>query len=116
MYDLRFCPAPPNDHDTFRPASKPYLHYPSFRNTANIRLGFDISTSLGLIAAGQNDQRVSLFDLWSTQEVVASWGRKQWPANVETLSFIGDEDGCGDAQPRTNGLLIAAGAVVEEWR
>ena len=117
MYDLRFCPLPPPMSSPNLQSSKPYLCYPNYRNVANIRLGFDLSISLGIIAAAQDGQRVSMFDLWSTQEIVPRWGKeKQWPANVSTLSFIGDEEGCGGGAPRTNGLLVGSGPIIEEWR
>jgi hypothetical protein len=95
----------------------PYLAYPSYRNSAYRDLGFDVSTSLGLIAAATDDSEIELIDLWTGARLTPAWGPGKVSNNrVRCLSFTSvDANGRSLDNSTHQGLLIAHGQVVEEW-
>ena len=115
-YDLRF-PKTSYQHLNDINVTDPYISYPKYKNSAHPSLGFDISTSLELIAAATDECGVQLFELWTGKEVTFGSGKeKKWSEVVRSLQFTGDdyEDGggtCADSE----GLLLGIEGIVEEW-
>ena len=116
LYDQRFTPAPTG----FRPhPSPPLISFLDYRNRAYRRLGFDVSTALGLVAAAGDDGSVRLFGL-DTGRVVDSTldARPAGPLGVvASLAFVrdgkaGNSTLLGHKKP---GILMTGRSVVEEW-
>ena len=71
-----------------------------------------------MIAAATEDQKVSLLNLWTGKEIKhVGWGEdRRWSETVRCISFIGEREGQLDASVKSKrGLLLAYGAIVEEW-
>ena len=71
-----------------------------------------------MIAAATDRQKVSLLDLWTGKEIEhVGWGKdRRWSDIVRCISFVGEREGQLDAPARSKrGLMLAYGAIVEEW-
>ena len=100
----------------------PYISYPSYRNSAHLRIGFDVSPQLNLIAASQESGDIELLDVWTGKEIVTSWQNSERnedkPAKdiVQQLVFFGMETSAKRIWPNSDsGLLVAHGKYFEEW-
>ncbi|KAK7415593.1 hypothetical protein QQZ08_012290 [Neonectria magnoliae] len=58
LYDVRYLNRRPN-------GSRPLLSFPDYRNNAHLHIGWDVSPSLGVVAAAQDNGTVRLFSLRS---------------------------------------------------
>lgn len=126
-YDIRFClaqgqkPAGPNGvtrSTLFNEApTSPYISYPTYRNSAYRYLGFEVSSSLGLVATATEESTVKIFDAWTGKEASSGWGEgKVWQDTVRCLSFSGmDKDGVKMEGNVDQGLLVTHGTTIEEW-
>ncbi|MCJ1374534.1 hypothetical protein MMC20_005766 [Loxospora ochrophaea] len=118
-YDLRFSRSPSSSKSTL---TTPYITYPSYINPHHPSLAFDVSPSLGLVAAATppplaspsaategDQQSTSLFDLW-TGRVVEGWtGLGKGNLDIGCIAFTNNEHGDDEA-------LVGVGDTVELWR
>ena len=132
-YDLRYLSTVPAEPRPLRPANirrtVPYISYSAYRNSSYCFLGFDASSSLGLIAAATEDKKIKMLELWTGKEIVPAWGiEKVWEEQVQCLLFVHSNDpatfnSVEETKTKTrNGdtglckrLLIASGDSVVEW-
>ncbi|MCJ1244263.1 hypothetical protein MMC30_001461 [Trapelia coarctata] len=117
-YDIRFCLGGNTSSKLCDEApTSPYISYPSYRNSAYMNLGFEVSTSLGLIAAATEESTVKIFDAWTGKEAAVGWRKeKVWGDTVRCLSFTGiDKYGSRMEEKVDQGLLVVHGTTVEEW-
>ena len=115
-YDLRF-PKISDKHLNDTNITNPYLSYPNHTNSAHPSLGFDVSPSLGLVAAATDECEVQLFEIWTGKEVIPGWGKeKKWNETIRSLQFTGDYRGEGsNTRGDSEGLLVGVQGIVEEW-
>ena len=116
-YDLRF-PRTSHRYLNDNNITNPYISYPNYQNIAHPSLGFDISTSLGLVAAGTDECGVKLFELWTGKDITPGWGNeRKWKEMVRSLQFTGDDYEHGtNSRGESESLLLGIKGVVEEWR
>ena len=81
------------------------------------RIGFDVSTSLGLISAATDDNQVLIFDLWTGKEIRSDPDLLERRYDrVKCLSFVDDHVPCGRVDESSrDGLLVGSGGIVEKW-
>jgi len=131
MYDLRACG--PVGHEG--KATRSYLAYEGYKNMDHPGLGFDVSASLGLVAAASSDGKLRLFELWTGKEVEAGWGpNKRWedygysgdstfrprlpmsPWPVRVVEFVGSAGSQEAGRWNPAALLVVVGSTFEEWK
>ncbi len=101
-------------------SSRPWLTFPAYKNRDSIHLGLD--THANLVAAGQTDDCVRVFDSWTGKEIplrvregdVVGSGRNQGP--VACVKFVDGEQGfVGERGGRGLRLVVAGDRGVENW-
>ena len=111
MYDLRWCPRP----EPPKP-SLAYLQYTGYHNESHIHdSGFDVSISLGLIAAAKDEGGVALIDLWKGAEKKQRRSYSPTVVRVGAIKFTSND---ADGKDFGNGFgrcLVGIADAVESW-
>ena len=114
MYDLRYAPPGRHSISPIPAASVPCVTYDSYHNEARLGLGFDVDTQLGLVAAVNDDGRLTINDIWTGEPYATRLARDRWQHPIKGILF--SKMSTGSCAADISLVLYSADGAISEWR